>query len=281
MADIDSFATALEAGRKIRALELAGDVHSHQDGRPFVVAPNGDIKDVEWLLRSPVDVRGTVAVTDASSFLAYVNRFKDVGSVVFADLTKRTFEAVLDYHTPGDVIAPRWGRHRATFCCAPTPDWLTWEQADSKAMGQEEFARFIENNLPNIVQPEGADLLQIALTLDAKKSVEFRSSTRLDNGQTQFRYEETIEGRAGGTQQGSISVPTTFVLGLEPFSGTGLKRVDARFRYRIKEARLSMWFELVRASDVLRKAFEEVTGQIRDGLSGTVVLAGSAPAARQ
>lgn len=275
---VDNIATAIEAGRRIRALELAGNVQTYANGRPFLVAPNGTVQDMEPFLKDPVDARATVALTDATSFIAYVNRFKQGGTLVFADLTGRKFEAVLDYHVAGaDGIAPRWGRHRATFACTPTPDWLIWDAANNKAMSQEDFARFVENNLPNIAEPAGADLLQIALTLEAKKSVDFRSSARLDNGQTQFRYEETIEGRATGTQQGAITIPTNFVLGLEPFAGTGLKRVDARFRYRLKDARLSMWFELVRAEDVLRRAFEEVTGLIRDGLKDTPVLAGAAP----
>lgn len=275
MADVDNIATAIEAGRRIRALELSGNVQTFADGKPFLVHPNGTLLDMEPWLKAPVEIRASVALAEAASFVTYVNRFKDLGTVVFADLPGRKFEAVLDYHYEGH--GPRWGRHRATFGCIPTPDWMTWETANNKAMSQEDFARFIENNLPNIAEPAGSDLLQIALTLEVKKSVDFRSSKILDNGQTQFRYEETIEGRASGTQQGAIVVPTNFVLGLEPFAGTGLKRVDARLRYRLKEAKLSFWFELVRAEDVLRKSFEEVTAFIRESVGDAPVLSGSAP----
>lgn len=279
MADFDNVATILEAGRKIRSLELQGVIHQQEGGRPFIVMPNGDVKDMEPWAAAPTNVRACVAVADAASFVEYVNRFKDAGSVVFADLEGRSFTAILDYHRPdeGDVVIPRWGSHRLSYACAPTQDWRTWSDANNTPSTQEAFARFIENNLPNIVEPAGADLLQIAMTLEAKKSVDFRSSTRLADGQTQFRYEETLEGRANGTTEGSIVVPTTFVLGLEPFAGIGLKRVDARFRYRLKEAKLTMWFELVRADDVLRKAFEEVTYRIRAGIGDTVVLSGPAP----
>jgi uncharacterized protein YfdQ (DUF2303 family) len=219
--------------------------------------------------------RAVVKVDDAASFLNYVNRYKDGDSVVFANLTGRSFEAVIDYH---GVATPRWGKHRATFACATTSAWNTWAAANKKAMSQVEFAQFVEENIPNIAQPAGADLLEMCLTLEAKKDATFRSSARLTDGRTQFRYEEEIEGKAGATN-GNVAIPSLFVLAIEPFQGVGQKAIEARFRYRISEGVLKLWFELVRPDDVLKAAFDGIVADIRTALGETPVIAGAAPSA--
>lgn len=182
---------------------------------------------------------------------------------------------MIDYHEA--TGAAHWGKHRVTLACAPTEDWTAWSAANGKHLSQVDFARFIEDHIPNIAMPAGNELLLMATTLEAKKNVQFRSSTRLANGEHQFRYEETVEGQAG-SQQGTIQIPNEFVLGLEPFQGVGLKRLDARFRYRINQSELKLWFELVRPAEVLEKAFADVVALIRAGVGDTQVLAGAAPA---
>jgi uncharacterized protein YfdQ (DUF2303 family) len=118
----------------------------------------------------------------------------------------------------------------------------------------------------------------LCLTLESKSDVSFRSSARLQNGQHQIRFEETITDRAGGgVQQGSFDIPNAFKLAIEPFQGVGLKSIDARFRYRVKDGALAMWYELVRPEDVLKAAFDEIVAQIRSGVSPAPVLAGVAP----
>ncbi len=290
MADVNVQA-ALDAGQELGELKARGIVHGAGGGAtPFLLVPEGyTVTPVEHMLPAPLQARSVIKTADAASFIAYINQYKNRDTVVFADLTGRKFEAVIDYYRAparGDEpviagvvadVSPRWGRHRVTLACDTTIDWKAWEGSHGKPMKQVDFARFLEDHLPNIAAPSGTDLLLIATTLEAKKDVQFRASTRLSNGEHQLRYEETITGTAG-SQNGQIQIPNEFVLGLEPFQGVGLRRLDARFRYRIEQGNLSLWFELVRAQDVLEKAFTDVVAQIRTGLGDTLVLAGAAPA---
>ncbi len=290
MADINQIESALDAGEKLGELKSQGTVHQVEaNGLPFLLRPEGyTFEPLDKHGLAPLMVRAAVRLDEPTSFVDYVNRYKNRDSVVFADLVARKFEAVIDYHqapateaetgTTGGAagVKPRWGRHRATLGCDTTDDWQAWEAKSNKAMSQVDFARFIEDHIPNIADPSGTDLLLMATTLEAKKDVTFRQSTRLANGEHQLRFEETITGTAG-SQNGQIQIPNEFVLGLEPFQGVGLKRIDARFRYRITEGKLTLWFELVRAEEVLEKAFTDVVAQIRTGLGDTLVLAGAAP----
>lgn len=272
----DGTAVALAAGERIGELKALDTVHHAAElAVPFILVPSGyQLQTLEQHLPAPLHARASVRMDDAASFVDYVNRYKRPDTVVFADLAGRKFEAVIDYHAPDQ---PMWGTHRVTLACNVTLDWDAWTKNSGQQKSQVDFARWIEDHLPNIAEPAGMDLLQMASTLEAKKDVQFKSSIRLSDGQHQVRYEETITG-ASGSQVGAFNIPNEFVLGLEPFQGVGLKRVDARFRYRINQSELKLWFELVRAQDVLEKAFTDVVNQIRAGLGATLVVAGGAPA---
>lgn len=267
---------AIAAGKRIGELEALGRIVQAEDGAlPALLMPDGiKLVTIEDHLPAPQRVRAVVRTDDATSFVAYVNRHKNEHTTVFADLVGRRFEAVIDYHEPNG--SAHWGTHRVVLACSPTPDWDAWAKNSAQAKTQVEFARWIEDHIPNIASPAGNDLLLMATTLEAKKDVQFKASTRLQNGEHQFRYEETITG-AAGSQNGTIQIPNEFVLGLEPFKGVGLKRLDARFRYRIAQGELKLWYELVRAQDVLEAAFAEVVEQIRTNLGATLVVAGAAP----
>lgn len=275
--------TALEAGETIGALKHEGTVHypAGDAGVPFLLlAPERKPMPVEHLLPAPLQARSTVKLNDAPSFAGYVNRFKNAHTVVFADLEGRKFEAVIDYHkSAGGVVLPMWLRHRAIYTCPTTPAWDEWTAPEwnGKPHNQVEFARFIEEHVPHIAEPTGAALLEMCLTLEAKKDVQFRSSTRLQDGQHQFRYEEVISGTASGSQPGTLSLPSGFKVAIEPFQGVGLYGIDARLRFRIQQSTLSMWFELVRPKDVLDAAFTKMLDQLKAALGETLLLSGAAP----
>jgi uncharacterized protein YfdQ (DUF2303 family) len=229
-----------------------------------------------------------VTFHDAASFVEYFKEFGKYSGRIFCDLRAARFEAVMDYHL-GPVAPPPaepeklqvvvdgvgptagWCDHKATYPCPKTVEWQTWESQNAKGMSQIDFARFLESNLLDIVRPEGAVLLETCRTLEARKSAKFASSIRLDNGETQFLYEEEIQGSA---QKGKLNIPETFLLGIRPFEGSQAYKVEVRLRYRIKEGALTMWYELVRPHKVLEDAVAEIFDQIEDG-TGVKILRGA------
>lgn len=266
-----------EAIQHLTSLALAlGKPFSHPGiPAPMALVPEGvHLQDLEEHLPTPTRIRQHVKVLDAATFTHYVNRFADSGSAVFCNGPEgRTFTAVLDYHQP---CAPSWGTHKATYQCPTTVEWGNWRKADRVKMSQNDFAEFIEENIKDIVQPEdkpqaptAADMLEISRTLEAKKNISFRQGIRLDNGQVQLTYNEQIDGRAG--ESGQLNIPEQFFIGIRPFLGGEGFCIPARFRYRITEGRLSMWFELVRPDKVLEEAYNAVRKQIQEAI-GTVPL---------
>jgi uncharacterized protein YfdQ (DUF2303 family) len=143
---------------------------------------------------------------------------------------------------------------------------------NKKQLTQVDFARFLEDNLPDIVEPEGATLLEVALTFEAKKDVEFASGVRLQNGQIQFQYNEVIRGAA---QKGTLEVPEQFVLGIPIHVGGPAYRIPVRFRWRLHEGKAVFWYEIVRPHRYVEDALREIRERIGQE-TGIDVLAGIA-----
>lgn len=237
---------------------------------PVALVPAGvSIDTLEHLLPAPTRTRQKLTVLDAESFIEYVNRFANEATAVFCNGPEgRTFSAVIDYHQP---LQPAWLSHVATYRCPTTVEWGRWKENDRKRMDQATFAEFIEENVKDITQRENeatdpcaADMLEISRTLEAKKNITFRQGIRLDNGQVQLTYNEEIDGRAG--EAGQLRIPEQFFIAVKPFLGGDAFCVPARFRYRILEGRLQMWFELVRPDKVLEEAYNAVRQKIQTAI---------------
>lgn len=237
----------------------------------YTVVPEGyELKSLEEFLPRPLRLEQQVELHDAESFIAYVNGFKLPGATrLFFDQEKETFAAVLDYH---EVETPSWCEHQASFTAKRSPEFQTWSGQNRKAMSQVDFARFLEENLPDVVEPAGAMLLEIALTFEAKKDVEFASGVRLQNGQVQFTYNEVVRGTA---QKGTIEIPDKFVLGIPIHVGGPAYRIDVRLRWRLNDGKVTFAYELVRPHRYVEDALKEIRERIA-GETGLAVLAGVA-----
>lgn len=257
---------AIEAGKQIGAMQV-----SEVNDIPAVMVPQGmELKLLEEHMDAPKRLEQTVSLDTVDSFIEYFNAFCDDRSVIFCDIDAGKFSGVLDYHGNKD---PSWCEHEVKHICKTTKEWQSWKENNGKQMDQIQFAFFLEQNLDEIVKPEAAEMLEIALTLKAKTKTHFESGNRLTDGQVQFRYHEEIEGGAGAS--GEIKIPETFSLGLRVLEGGDAYAMDARFRYRIREGKVTMWYDLVRPHKVYQSAVEDVFKKIKADAKARMVLHGS------
>jgi uncharacterized protein YfdQ (DUF2303 family) len=239
------------------------------DGIPFYISPKGEAVSLEAFLSRPPYRKGTVQLGTLDSFVDYVNEFKAADSMLFADPDANSLVCIFDFHESGGRGKAGRGVHRATFSPKCTTDWFAWTGANKKTFGQVEFAEFIEDNLRNIVEPTAADMLELAQTIEAKKNVSFNSSTRLSNGQTSLEYVENVEARG----KGDIAIPNKIVLGLAVYEGGEAFRVDARFRFRLKEGKISFEYLLDHPDEKRKVAFADLVKKIETGV-GTGAFTG-------
>ena len=259
---------------KIGALSLAASAIQELNGTTHLVIPEGfrhlDLTSaLERAGEYPKRKTGTVHLGDLSSFNVYVaDQGEPYETYIYADPEARTLTAVLNEHDRGDDHAG-WRDFRAVYKAELSREFTTWLQLNKKPMEQEDFAIFLEDNIADVVEPSGETLLQVALTLQAKTEVNFSSHKRLDNGQVQFAYSETVDARAG---TGMIEIPREFTIGLRLFKNGDGYKIRARLKYRLGGGKLKLWYELDRADNAIEDAFQAYIDQARE--NGFTVLIG-------
>lgn len=227
------------------------------DGVTYVMVPQGyQVHDLTAAIEkgqlAPSRKQGTAVLTAIDSFVEYV-KDQDAAAVgyLFASVEERRITAVFN---DNKAAVAGWRDHKASFAAELTPEAKRWLDNDKKQMSQEAFAEFIEDNFADLAGEQAALLLEVATTISAKTGINFSSAKRLDNGQTQFVYNEVIDATAG--TNGTTQIPQTFTLGVRLFKGdkTGYA-IKARLKYRLNSGALKFWYELDRVERALEEAF--------------------------
>ena len=103
-------------------------------------------------------------------------------------------------------------------------------------------------------------MLEMALTFEANQDMRFKSAIRLQNGGVQMSFVQDDDAQ---TLQ-KMQVFDRFSIGLPVFWNGDAYRIDARLRYRVRDGKLTFWFELIRQDKVLEAATQTLIGQIRE-----------------
>lgn len=231
------------------------------DGRKLVIYPEGHrVQEIHPLDPPlPEGIRQTVEFADVTSFVEYVNTFKDDGTRLFAStgMVPRVL-ACLDYHRPG---APRRVLHTATLACALSLEWQRWVSNAPSNMTQAKFAAWIEENREDIVEPDAARVLEVVSELKLRRRVEFESAVNNTDGTTSLVYKEHNENVGSGK---SIDVPDELKIGLPVFLLGDLYEARVFLRYRIDpdSKKLSFTLKVHRSEYILRDAFDALLNAI-------------------
>ncbi len=245
-----------------------------------VVMPNGsriDLED-ERFADTPKRQRASVDLYNAQSFVDYLNAHKRTSVThVFGQATEAggSFLAVVDYHEIKNGPAG-WGEHKVSLKLATTPEWSRWLGNNNKLLAQEPFAEFIEDNMADIVQPDGGILIDAVQFLQGTKNVSFKAGKSLRNGSMQIEYTEVIDAQAGTRRDDKTTLPETLTVLLSPFVGVKPTEIKARLRFRLGQGGgVSFQYVLDRPYKVLEQAFNDAAALITEK-TGLTVHFGSA-----
>lgn len=209
---------------------------------------------------------GRTVVRDAASFLTYWAKHHDDASEIYSDVEQLTVTAVLDAHAAN---SPGFGEHRLHLALRKTKAWEEWTAMDGKLLTQDQFANFLEDHLPNLVEPDAATMLEIAQSIKASTKAEFQSSSRLQSGERKFSFVEDTKASAGA--KGDIAIPEVFKIAVPPFEGADAYSMTARFKYRIDRGQLALGFKLEQPEERARAAFADVLTAIAEGVDAPIL----------
>ncbi len=264
---------AIDAGRAIGAQMLKAAV----DASPFVVIPDGyQAERLDDMLHNPLRAQAEVSVTDAGSFIAYVNKHKDSdATVIYADViigattTRTDIICVLNDHAG---VLPGWRDHTCHFSPKESVEWARWIGMDRKPMCQADFATWLEDNLGDISaqegMPTGSQILEMAIAFEATAEHKLLSKVNLQNGAMQFVYGNEEDAK---TRQ-VMSVFNKFSIAIPVFDGSTIgDLITARLKYTVKSGVVSFFYELVRPDLVYKNAVKSDLGAIQAATSCMVI----------
>lgn len=254
---------------------LAIEAHKLDTNIPTSVVPTSHrVESLEQFQLNPYLIRQNVDLISITSLIAYVQKYKDERTAIFADNTKTKVVAVLDYHA--SPSSPEWAKHKAVYDCRLSKEWQEWAGRNGRMQSQIDFGEFIENHISDIAAvgetyagPSGVELLEMVLAFQETRKSEFKSVKRLHDGTTQFAYSDE---KSGG---GNTQLPEKISLAIAPFHNGNTYQVDARFRYRIKEGQLILWYELIDPEKIVEHAFSEIVTELQNAFETVPIYEGS------
>lgn len=232
---------------------------------PYVILQSDDGQAVvplpELVRKAPDRIRAVAAFRDVTAFSEYVLKYKTADAVIMAktDVKGAKFTALLDYHGVGK---PSPVTHLAVLDLTSTPEWEVWTKSENKEFSQTDFALFVEENQRDITAPTGAEMLEMAKSLQATQGVEFKSRIYLQNGDQAFTYDVNTAATAG--LDGKMIIPSTFMLRLSPFVGCPEQAFECRFRYQLRRPTIVMGYVILRkVQEVVRlvKACSDIVAE--------------------
>ena len=175
------------------------------------------------------------------------------------DICAGKFRAHIDYHSKNN---PRWAHHQAVLEIAQTEEFKTWFKNNNTFTGQLEFAQFIEDNLQDIVDPDGASMLEMCKTLEAKSGVGFTGKVSLQSGIMALNYQDDST-----VTSGVIEVPEKFTLKVPIFLGMPDQAITCRFRWKIARPSLALGYSILgldrKLSDAIRAAGDIINEELK------------------
>lgn len=247
----------------------------HPGGKQFVLVPKPEGgAEIVYLDRPDYPSRrsGMVQTLDIESFITATKRYYDpTKAVIYAMIDPGSFVAVLnDHHADG----ADWRDHRVEFPLSFSKEYLTWTKQNKQPMAQEEFAFFIEDNMPDFIEPSGARMLEIAINFRVKQGVRFSSGIRLQDGTVNLEYVE--QNTAGAGKTGKFTIPEKFKIEIPVWSGLEQKgyEFEAFLRWKLTDGNLAIRYELQRPHKVVEAAFSDTLQEIRNNLTGATILFG-------
>lgn len=229
----------------------------------LVVVPNGfEVKNLEMYQPAPNRVRAEPLMILKDSFTGYVNKFKQVTSIVEGSLSKGVFTARLDYHYTPDQSGsnnsgPSWNTHNPKLALKLHADFVKLLTNNDKLNDQQDFVEFLEDLAHCVYSPDQATITEAVLNFQAKRNVTFQSAPNRVNGNLIFEYKDEL------STIGKVSIPEVIEFAVPVYEASEPQILKAQLRYRLSGGDLMFKYVINQIDKIKRDAFDSVAEAIR------------------
>lgn len=226
------FKAALEAGK----LLAKGEVKSIE-GVPHYFSPDGGIRSLEHLLKAPPRQTGTEGFNHLPSFIDRLNKLKKENSII----SLRSNESLLKLKAYIDAPYfdnPSWNDWKLECDLKLSPEWGVWA-GKPFTLNQEDFIEFLQEHGDDILEPNGADLIELIQDLSASEGSESQSFSRSFDKQGRVTYKQKVTGADGAEIPAKMTVNVPVWTEDDKYKATVLVQAKVRdakpvFRLKVK-----------------------------------------------
>ncbi len=253
-----------------------------EDGRTMAIRRNDFALDQitpqhAAKIEQPKWVTQAVTVQKALSLSDYVKRFKNEGTLLFADIASDKIVGAIDYHrapareNPPDAPAsagvadnealsnpsPRLGTHNVTLQLKRSEEWARWTGQSEKLMDQIDFADFLEENGIDVTDPTGASLLELCRDIHAMSGASVKSAIR----QGDVRKLEIQRDNKATTDYGA-ELPVQFEISIPVYFGESPITLKCMTRVKVAGGMVQLGYKLVRAEQARQEDFQRIVDAV-------------------
>lgn len=228
------------------------------------------LREAQSLLK-PFVRKGTAKLSTVNSLIEWANRFKGIGSVLYAqnDGNSPSLMCIADYHEAGAAVAdPEFGditarhcQHRAVHNFPLSRQWQEWMKISGQPQSGVEMGIFLEDHILDVIDPHiqltspglpGQEATEADLRLiDIARRLEgsYGNGAQLLGIAKSFTVNETADyAVTHNSQTGEASIqirsehvdgagqpirpPKLFLIAIPVFEGGPAYRLPVRFQYR-------------------------------------------------
>lgn len=270
-------AAAVLAGTLLGEFKKNPDEESPTAG--FIMVPPGADATKVDRPALPFRRKGIVKLDDVNSFVDYFKRYENAPTTnIYGSLDPANFTAIFNDTLRNNDEVSTGAANWRDFGCSYTPkyskEFNTWNSKNNnKFVGNEDFALWLEDNLVDVIEPSNGRLMDLALNFKVNSNASFSNPIRLQDGNTEFNFTNTVEGSSQITGQGKVSIPEKIKILIPVFDGRDAPHYEfeARFRYRLGGTTLSIWYELIRPHKVVEEAFTDMVELIEKETAQTIL----------
>lgn len=259
--------TNTEAGQ-IAALALAGavvkpEIISGPNGKTYAIVPDGyQLTDITpagaGTTARPDVIRQKATLQTADSLVDYLTKYKGADTTLFADIAANALVGAIDYH---GATQAGLNVHQATMKLPFSLEWQLWSGIDGKDLSQLEFARFLEENAIDVVDPDAATLLETVRDLQAVEIENTSARARTETDHIDISFEHSVNAV---TQSGKLSIPKSFKLMIPVYFGEPPTLITGALRWNKIQGQIKFGIKLLRAEQARIDEFKRVVGDIAE-----------------
>lgn len=236
----------------------AQDVNYLKGGKPVSIVQNDQkLVDLEGYMNTPTAIRGKYSFSRQTSFIDYVKEHKVPATRIYVT-SATVIIAVINHAAKGD---PQWNDHQAELTLKQTPQWNVWKGQSGKSMNQRDFAQFIEDNASDIIEPKGAELLDLIRTIKASQTLELGGEVNEKGDLTSQIFELRANTKTGARLD--IELPGSFKIALSPYEDGSIAAIECRLRFKIEAPKMSLSYEIRHIDRIEREAVDKIAWNVR------------------